>query len=312
MSMKLIIRHLSNRGEEKEYLLREGVFLIGRKSDSDIRLADNMVSRRHAEISVEDGIVIIEDLHSRNKTFVNSKPIQRKKLKNKDKIQIGSYVLEFYEKSLFDSGFGVSPSITKIIELDKNPLFTRQIDYSNQDELMQVHKKLVALYEIGNIINTSIRTDELLPKILDSIFNIINADRSSILLWDENIKDFKVSIARNRDKRDHSEIQFSKTIIEEVYNSNKAVLTLDARDDARFQSGQSIIIQNIHSAMCVPISVQDRILGVIYADTNQVSNAFDDKDLELLVAVALQAGIALENARLYSELEQLSLVLYLH
>ncbi|MBN1277943.1 MAG: FHA domain-containing protein, partial [Deltaproteobacteria bacterium] len=205
----------------------EGIFLIGRNPENDIPLNDTFISRQHAELSVSNGIAVIEDLGSRNKTFVNDKAVKRAILKNRDKIQIGDYNLEFLSDTFVEKAPDIKTSITTVFNADDNPLFTRESDCSDRSELLLAHQKLIALYKIGNIINTTLKTDELLGRILDSIFEVMNADRVSILVWDDELNDFKISIARSRDKRYlASEIQFSRTIFEEAFNNNKAVLTL--------------------------------------------------------------------------------------
>ncbi|MEO6259067.1 MAG: sigma 54-interacting transcriptional regulator, partial [Thermoanaerobaculia bacterium] len=77
----------------------------------------------------------------------------------------------------------------------------------------------------------------------------------------------------------------------------------DAGADERFNESESVIAENILSVLCVPLIVKERIAGAIYVDHRQARHLFSQKDLNFLEAFADQAAIAIENARLYEELE---------
>lgn len=298
----------NNQEKNRKIKIKEGLYSIGRQLDVDIKLADSLVSRKHAAIQVKDGKAIIRDLNSRNKTYINGRPVEKLILNDGDEIRIGNSLIIYREvNEIFEEENEDNPvAISRIFEIEKNPLFEKEADEYSQTELKLANQKLIALYKIGNIINTYLEPKVLLTKILSGIFDIINVDRGSILLWDEEKEDFELAISQSRDDTTpDTKMQFSRTIIDQVFSKKEAILTLDAKEDERFQTGQSIILQNIRSAMCVPMSVQDKILGVIYLDTKQQHREnFGEKDLELLSAIGMQAGIALENARLYSELKE--------
>ncbi|MDP6504038.1 MAG: HD-GYP domain-containing protein, partial [Planctomycetota bacterium] len=85
------------------------------------------------------------------------------------------------------------------------------------------------------------------------------------------------------------------------------VLCPDAMMDERFKTGESIFINQIRSVMCVPLESQKQILGAIYVDSSQETEAFTERDLELLSAIGRQAGISIERANLIQELEDLAM-----
>jgi hypothetical protein len=62
---------------------------IGRSSSCDLVLADDAVSRRHAEIALRGGVCVIRDLGSCNGTLVNGRPVQRARLRRGDELQLG-------------------------------------------------------------------------------------------------------------------------------------------------------------------------------------------------------------------------------
>ena len=87
----------------------------------------------------------------------------------------------------------------------------------------------------------------------------------------------------------------SRTVTERAFNENVAVLSMDASNDSRFAARESIILQAIRSVMCAPIASSTRVWGVLYVDTVTTKKTFEQEDLEFLLAMARQAGIAMEN-----------------
>ncbi|MCU0466436.1 MAG: SpoIIE family protein phosphatase, partial [Anaerolineae bacterium] len=90
------------------------------------------------------------------------------------------------------------------------------------------------------------------------------------------------------------------TITSEVVRSRQALLTNNAQFDERYQAGQSIILRGLRAILCAPMMVKDRLIGIIYVDTSMRKGNFTPADRDLMAAVAGQAAVALENARLYS------------
>jgi len=89
------LRFVSGKYQGGEYPLQDARDLvIGRSSDLDMVLIEDMVSRKHARISLQDGTINIADLGSTNGTFVNGEKIKAAKLKEGDRILIGTSILK--------------------------------------------------------------------------------------------------------------------------------------------------------------------------------------------------------------------------
>ena len=159
---------------------------------------------------------------------------------------------------------------------------------------------LETLYHITQTINSSLDLDEVLNAVMDRVIEVTKAERGFLMLReDDGTLVFRV--ARGLDQKDleGAEFQVSKTILREVERSRKPLLTNNAQYDNRFKAGMSIVAMKLLSILCVPILVKDRLIGLVYVDNRLQSGVFNEDDRDLLAAFASQAGIAIENARLY-------------
>lgn len=159
---------------------------------------------------------------------------------------------------------------------------------------------LRTLYEITGVMNRSLHFDEALNNIIDAVMIVTKAQRGFLMEAQEGGDDLRVLVARGLDGKTIEEEGYSKTIVNEVVTTREPLLTNNAQFDTRYQVGQSIIMRGLRAILCAPLMVQERLLGAIYVDTSMRSGNFSQSDRDLLSAVAGQAAIALENARLYS------------
>jgi Nif-specific regulatory protein len=160
------------------------------------------------------------------------------------------------------------------------------------------------LYEVGKVINSSLDLQEVLSRTMDLVLERLGAERGMIVLCDRLTRDLEVAVARNLGKDDAEEGQkLSESVVRRVLDTREPVLAVDALTDGRFARSDSIVARHILSILCVPLAIRDRMAGAIYVDHRESRHLFGQADLEFLVAFADQAAIAIENARLYSELE---------
>ena len=160
---------------------------------------------------------------------------------------------------------------------------------------------LATLYEITRTLNSSLDLDEVLENIMDRVIEVTGAERGFLMLHDEQEGGLVFKVARGLDRSDLAspEFQVSTTIIREVQETRQALLTDNAQYDPRFKRGESIMVLGLRSILCVPITVKDRLIGLVYVDNRLHVGIFKEEHRELLTAFASQAGAAIENARLY-------------
>jgi Nif-specific regulatory protein len=165
---------------------------------------------------------------------------------------------------------------------------------------------VVGLYEIVRIINSTLDLEEVLNRVLDVCIRRLRAERGMIILLDPLTGALRTRVVRNikdggadRDSR-----RSPQSIVKEVIQTGQSVMSADARADQRFVESESVIADNIVSILCAPVIIKERISGAIYIDHRQAKHLFSQKDLSFLEAFGDQAAIAIENARLYEELEE--------
>jgi PAS domain S-box-containing protein len=169
--------------------------------------------------------------------------------------------------------------------------------------LEEEHNKLLALANTTQAVNSSLRLDEVLCVVMDTIVRLTGAERGFLMLMDPQ-GEMVTHIARNWEQESiqAQDYAISRTIIDQVIRTGGTVLTTNARQDARFRRQESIVTHNLRSILCVPLRVKDELIGVLYTDNRIRSGIFTASDKELLTAFANQAAVAIENARLYESI----------
>jgi sigma-B regulation protein RsbU (phosphoserine phosphatase) len=160
------------------------------------------------------------------------------------------------------------------------------------------HEHLATLYQITGVMNSSLDFNEALQNIIGAVMQATRGQRGYLMRYDEEHDDVEVLVSTGADGGDTE--GYSTTITSEVIRTRQTLLTNNAQFDSRYQAGQSIILRGLRAILCAPMMVKDRLIGLIYVDTSMRKGNFTPEDRDLMAAVAGQAAVALENARLYS------------
>lgn len=159
------------------------------------------------------------------------------------------------------------------------------------------------LYQVARALNSTSSLAELLDQTMTLIFQVINAERGVIFLYNEK-GEIEPMISRNRGGGEPPELTVSRTITQRAIQEKAAIITADARYDPRFGAGASIVAYNIRSAICVPLWEKGRIRGAIYLDNHVETYAFGEDDLDLLTAIANQVAIAVQHEEMQARMRQ--------
>jgi sigma-B regulation protein RsbU (phosphoserine phosphatase) len=278
--------------------------IMGRQQDCTIVLDNNSVSRQHARIFRINDVWYVEDLKSRNKTYLNHEELQgRAPLKDGDRIKICDYLFRFEEtpqrKPL---PAAMAPEIEPI-----NEQFSVQASIASGSVRAvldsQPSDKLRALLDISTQLSKTLDIKSLLPQIAETLFQVFRqADRCFIITREEPDQ-LVPQVIKTRTKDSDSSARFSRTIVRRCLDTLESYLSEDASADQNLGAAASIAEFRIRSVLCAPIVTPDnKALGVIQLDTQQRNKRFTQDDLKLLCAVAGQAAVAMENARLHENL----------
>lgn len=282
---------------------------IGRESANVVTLMHASVSRRHCVIRREGDEFRILDLDSYNGTFVNGIPIKDQALAHSDQIRIGSIAVLFLLSENDDL------TASSLVRLDDSNVITQSTKQVSAAALLhpteqvwlqpredgRVARHLAALLKIGSRINLLRHINELEREILDSVFELVPADRGAILL-SQGQTEFSSLYGRNRED-DGKQLNISRTVVQRVLNEGVALLCNDIRTSEMLSTAESLLAAQITSLMCVPLIVFEKVTGVIYLDTSDPIIQFDEGHLRLLGGLAGMAAISLENARQVEWLE---------
>ncbi len=296
-------------GQESAYPLVKDCTILGRHPNCDIVLEVGAVSRQHARIIRSENGYYLEDLNSRNGTFLNNqRVIGRQPLRDGDQIRMCDLLFAFSDPA---TGEPLDQDQhTRAAWVEDEPILhsastvMSKLDVSSGAAGIRLRvnpeAKLRALLEISQNLGQAISPDEVLTKILRSLFNVfLQADRGFVVLKDARTGKLVPRVVHSRQERG-GEIRMSKTIVQAVMESKQAVLSADASTDSRFDLSQSIADFPIHSMMCAPLVTSDgTVLGAIQIDTSDRKLRFTPEDLEVLAAAAGQAAVALENSLLH-------------
>jgi len=300
---------LRERTQDREYRLRSKVTIIGRDPASDIVISSSRTSGRHAMIVKLGNDYFIEDLDSLNGTFINGQRIQqRTALQENDHVELcgldATFAREESTKQDFERTMAVQAaadsfrpaSIVSALEVGEN----LRLEVKPED-------KLRAVLEISRNLGNILELKDVLPKILESLFVIFpQADRGFILLHDSATGQFVPRASRFRKEPGRNTLPISQTILAQAVKTGRAILSLDAGADQRFDFSQSVRLHQIRSIMCVPLLSQSgECLGVIQLDTPEKGRPFRQDDLDVLVSASTQAARAVELARMHHEFREL-------
>ena len=265
---------------------------IGRRTENDVRLTGSDVSRDHAEIVREDGDFVLRDRGSRYGTFVNEAQITEHRLSSGDRLQFGR---TSGTEIVFLTGDGAPASerapVTAVSDL----------------------RPLAALPEGLRALGSGRVLDEVLALVLDAAIEVTGAERGFIMLaGDEGALDMKLARARGRITLPGSRFDTSRKIPEEVFATGEIRIVADLLDGDLANVHMGTVALGIRHVACAPLRLvryldradlpsEARSIGVLYLDSREKGRLLAPHTRVALDTLATEAGVAIENARLYRE-----------
>jgi putative nucleotidyltransferase with HDIG domain len=275
MILELVVRQGEHHGRAFAIATGERK-TVGRSPDCEIRLPDQGVSRRHCTVENLGRRLEVVDLNSANGSYVNGEPIAKGSLTPGDELAVGPAIFECRS----ESPHGRTPGEATLAYREEDSMMVvrkvvdtyfpgvevvRAAKPEELENLLRAQRNLAAAYQVSKMLANARDLEGLFEGVINSVFAAVNADRAALILQE---------------------------------------LSQDATADARYRAGDSIIQQKIRSVLCAPVATDDKVLGVLYADSRSMKGAFSESDLELLALIGNQAGVAIHRAQLIAQLER--------
>jgi len=282
---------------------------IGRSPRAQLTIDDPFASRLHAEVWHDGEASWLSDLGSSNGTYLNGNRITGAvQIFPGDKMRIGETLL-----TLESSDEPTRPSLPAAPAPDSRTsrdlaALLASVQHATggasptpppppRDLFGLISKVGVALLSPSAL-------DEVLPAILQLVFDGISAERAFLLLRGDDLgAEPRLEASSYRDGRTPplTEMNISREVQRQVMEERRSVLSTDAQIDERFKNRESVILSGVRSIMAVPLQVGERVLGMVYADSPLEVRPFSREDLQVLTTIAGVAAIKIENAMLLEQ-----------
>lgn len=298
------IQVIDGSGARSERVFETDSIVVGRSSKLDLTLPDRALSRQHARIYQSEGSWFVEDLGSRNGTFVNQVRLEGpREILRGDRVSLGSCCLELdgeRTESRSTPSDGISNTLYRSAdELVQKDLLRKPSDAGDDKAILRLAERLRALNEVHQALDQSISLDELLDLILDRAFVHLRPQEGVIFLRSADGTVYRAA-SRAVHGRRPAPLE-SHSLFEEVMEKRQAALVLDAETDQRFNQAASLISAGVLSLVAAPLLEPDGAMGMILLSSTLAVRQFSEEDMELLASLASVAAMRIRNTRLAAQ-----------
>lgn len=290
--MRIVVKQKD--GHTKEFQFAQGPVSIGRGANSHVFLPDKAVSRQHAIIhNTEDGRWAIEDLGSSNKTYLNSKPVDRAEIKHGDCLRITDFLIEIMFEEEAEAEMPTQPEDTLQLEAalatPKHETVVRRPDAQHAPAMRLAAGRLTDFSKATERIFDAENLDALLLTLLDVTMEQFNAYHVWSALRTQPSGPMICHAGKRRDGSvvQLSELQLSDKITAAVEKGQFCVLPrVSAQMEAK---------DRIRSAMVAAIMRQTGCFGVLYVDNAMIHEHYSLSDLDYLMLIAMHTAAILKK-----------------
>ncbi len=294
-------------GQPFDHLMAGDSLVIGRSSASDLLVADRYLSRRHARLYREGDGLVIEDLGTRNGTFVNGVRVTRPvPVGPGDEIRLSGSRLVLHrtdEEPAAGEGVPATTSTSESVYISASDILedisADASEIEDEAALRRYAERLKLLNDVHQALGRSMARDELLELILDRAFDHLEPEEGMILLRRPDGDTYTAAVRTLPGIA--SCYLCSRTLIHNVVDKGQAALVLDAQSDQRFAAAASIIGSGVRSLVAAPLLDPEGPLGMIALSSRAHVHRFSEGDLELLTSLAAVAALRIRNVELAEE-----------
>jgi len=280
---------LEDPREGRRYSFPPPEVSMGRASENHLVFRDSTVSRKHARLFSREGMWMVEDLGSKNGTFLNGEPVEEPaRVLPGDEISLGNRVVKVLEVS--------SP-----LKMEDTASRTQVGESLTRVDTEKWKRIMKTIEELSKEIISSPSPERLLHRVAEVAREALGAERAAVVVREGGQDRI---VATSFQEGGERSIGLSRSILRKAIEERVGVLTSDALTDIRFHGEESVVTMGIRSAACVPIWKQDEVLGAIYVDSSVARKIQTLDDLEILTVLGNYVGIVLEQRKLFEELER--------
>jgi len=219
----------SSKNISKDFPIEKDLIFIGRHPSADLHLPISAVSRFHAKIIYDKGNFFIEDLGSRNGTYINTKPTDKAEIKEGDTISFGTIKFVFSVSKAIKK-----PSDTSTVQIiSESPGHSTSQEIKKQAEVkaalwekakesatLKGHMRLSSIYRLSEILRKEKNKQNILKYTLNMAMDVLPADHGAImLLKGNNPSDLKPAVIRTKKEDDQPQhVLISRTIIDKCFH----------------------------------------------------------------------------------------------
>lgn len=328
-----ILRLVEGATEQRTFRLKVTNTVIGRHSSCDVQVADNSVSGEHARIVCRHDKFFVEDLGSKNGTLLNSNVANGLcELHDADEIQICAYkfLVGLFESTTStdrpqsdthmtgdaDEATAIKPGVRDpqsiFDESDHDLNVVARLGAGSDSSTTRLasnpQAKLSAVLELSRNIFKVLTVEESTARILDAAFKTFSqTDEGAVILCDPVTHELTVSAVRPSYEDATLVTAFSATVARTAISSAEAVLIIDADDDSRFNMVDSLKALETKSMMCAPLMDQSgATIGAVQIFSTNSARRYSTVELDVLVSLASQASLSIQNVRLHETVRQLN------
>ena len=304
---------LVNQQNGRAYPLQDEL-VIGRNADCGIPLVDDQVSRSHARIYREGEKWFVQDLGSKNGTFVNDDQITKPtEIVPGNVIQVGDSVFRLLQEEhsqptimLGKEPFRArSTAAYASIDPTKCNLTHMANRVSNPAERAVLQVQLAAIAHMSLALRGLAETERIEDVTVQELLQVFPvAKRCMLVETNAKSKSLVVRAFRCRPNFEAAKVGTSSTIIDHVLKTGTAVMSSNPEAEEAYTHAASVKTYSIKAFMCAPLAIGGKPGGAIYLDTVDEKEKFSQDDLMLLALIAEQVSLNLEKARLLEELRR--------
>ncbi|MBS1119556.1 MAG: protein serine phosphatase with GAF(s) sensor(s) [Deltaproteobacteria bacterium] len=294
----------------RRYKLADGEYVIGRRSDCQIFVPDMRVSRQHARLWKNGEGWMLEDLGSNNGTFINGVRLQQSTgLKNDDEILIANNRIRVEAREPVAEARHPEGNAVTIVDVGASSLIRSRMDsdsgsshrpvvssglisVADQRAIRLIERKLDALTQILHATASSDTAEALLQKVVDALLDLFpQAEDVGVLVEDERTGELRVQCQKHRKQPFGGDLRVPGTIIQHVVSDRRGVLLNESNNEND---------EGVGTRMGAPLIYHGAHYGVVYVESK--STGFRQEDVDLLQAIATQAGLAIHATRVAGQL----------